>query len=193
MFNKFFGAVFGSYANTAMSVVKWGLIASIFFAVSTSAWKFYNHYTELNTTITNQAAQMKKQESDIAFLRGEKETLEQQLKDQKGSEELTDKIALELDEKQQTSKDAIGSVVEERKVTEEKLITKKTVTVKKSTPSTVKGKADTVEKVDKVIADADIPDELSKIRINSIWKSYCSSNRPRAEDVEQCKIILKPD
>lgn len=182
---------FSSIAKGWMSYVKWiviGLLALGAVWLGSKALDAYKSYTELVQTVEDQKKQINDQDVKIQNLEGEKERLENEIKLLKASEEISNEVTGEVNKVQEESKTTLTDIKEDRKKQEE--IIKETKTVKVTKPAPKGSPTKTVTEV-KNIAAEQIPEALSELRINSIWKSYCSSNRPRQESIDTCSEILK--
>lgn len=167
--------------------LKWGIILAILSFIGYKGYDFYSSYNKQKETITNLNKTIKDNEKRIDYLQSENERLDKELKITKESQDITNTITGEIIETQDKSKTSLTDISESRKKQEEIIKETKTILVKK--PAATKKDKPTTEV--KQIADNEVNAEISNVRISSLWKSYCSSNRPRVEDVDTCSNILK--
>ena len=182
--------IFGTYATSVITTIKWILISIILIAIGKTGYTVYTNYANLTASVAKQAKMLEDQKTTIATLNDANKQLNNEVNLLKGSQDLTDAVAVGTAEQQQKAKDSLTSIVEIRKADEENLLTNKIIKVKKPAPPGSKTKTVT-ENI--IVEAAEIPKELSTIRINSIWKSYCSSNAPRNSTALTCTEILKTD
>lgn len=182
---------FGSIAKGWMSYIKWiviGLLALGVIWAGNKGFEAYKSYQTLVNTVEEQKNQLNQQDAKIQNLEGEKERLEKEIKLLKASEEITSEVTGVVNDTQEKSKSTLTDIKEDRQKQEE--IIKETKTVKVTKPAPKGSATKTVTEVQPIAAEQ-VPAVLSEVRINSIWKSYCSSNRPRQESVDTCAEILK--
>lgn len=179
---KYLGkTLFGYTIGTYVSYIKWILILSILSFVMYKGYDFYNHYTSLVKTVSEQKVVIDDMNERIGVL-------------QKANEDL--KKAEELQEKSgKISTDSVGDLAKKNEETTNKFsdikeTTKNKVAAVKARPFKRIKKPNTTEEVEVPMTEGEITEAVSKIRITSIWRSYCSSNKPAENSTQTCKEVL---
>lgn len=167
-----------------VSWLKWILIAVVVGAVGYFGLSTYNSYTKMSKTIKEQQATINNQKGTITSLGATNEELNKTLSLQTKSADITSTVVGELGEKNLKDNNTFSNIQKDRKEREAR-ITKNPV--KKVV---VKDKATGTEKtVEKALSTEEVTEQISQIRIDAIWASYCSSNKPLDSAAETCSSL----
>jgi len=177
----FFGTSIKGYSIDKIGYfIKWLLIAII---VGFIAWFSYSHFSEYSDLLKTKVANEKiilDQKQNIKQLQITNYDLNEEIKLLRQSNKITEDSSSELQNKQLETVDTFTKNRDIRKKAEERVI-------KKAHEETSVSSNLSFEETDK--RKMKLEDELSQIRINSIWKAYCSSNSPDPSTKDICSTI----
>lgn len=183
LLTTWFGAsVFGFSIVKIVSWIKWAVIAIVLSAITFYSYKFYSHYTGMSKTIATQEQKLKDNDNLIGSLKRTNKELADNLETKKQSADITEKAVSDNANKNLKETEKFNTIVKDRVEKETKLREKpiKRVTVKDSVTN-----KDTV--VEKPMSADEVNQQISEIRIDSVWQTYCNSNKPSDSTIEICK------
>lgn len=185
-----FTTIFASYKELLgkqkmtnyLTWIKWGIIAAIVAFLGFKVYGVYSNYIEMGKTIANQKSTIEEQKGTIGSLQQTNKDLSASLEIKDKSNKITEETATDLGSKNLSDTNKFSEIKDER-IAKENAV-KKNPVKKVVIKDKVSGKTVTVEER---LTEPEVNVQISQIRIDTIWKAYCSSNKPLDSSTESCK------
>jgi hypothetical protein len=169
----------------ALAFIKYGIYAIIIASAAWFIYSKYNEWVETKEAVKNLQIENGKKEREILELRNNLKAQEEEIALLKKSNEIDNQISSDLAKEREELKDK-QKTIEENRVKREAAV--KSNPVRKITTVDPSTKKETIEIIE--LTPSQVEQEISQIRIDSIWEAYCNSNKPSSLSQTECSKIL---